>query len=101
MIREELINEFITKHVFPQFRETTHPIFCMDRYFSIGLNDNDRVACISYLSKTALSISPHAWGVIKSMFSLTEDELVVILKRWFRDNFPLLRFNEIILVTFP
>jgi len=100
MIREELINEFITNHVFPQFREVRHPIFDLDRYFAVGLNNNNRIACIPFYNKGELRIAPFTWSTIQNMFSLTEDEIIIALTRWFRDNFPLLCYHDIILVTY-
>ena len=101
MVRKELIDKFITEHVFPNFREVKHPMFDLDKFFASGPNDNNRVACISFVYKSALSISPRSWGTIQSMFSLTEDEIIIVLNRWFRDNFPLLQFKEIVLTTYP
>lgn len=101
MIKEELINEYISKHVFPQFREVKHPIYTCDRYFAIGLNDDDRVACISAFDNSLLTITPFTWGSVKDMFSLCEEETIIILTRWFRKNVPLLSFEGIVLLTYP
>ena len=100
MIRESLINEYITNHVFPKFREVKHPIYFSDRFFAIGPNDNDRVACIPAIDGGALTIAPFAWVSVKGMFSLSEEETVILLTRWFRKNFPLLSFDDIILLYY-
>jgi len=99
MIIEQLIDEFITNHVFPQFREWKHPSFPNDRYFVIG-NDEYPVAMISPFDKN-LVIHPTKWGVIMSMFSLTEDETVVVIKRWLNMYIPLLSFDKIQLLRYP
>jgi hypothetical protein len=99
MIREKLINEFITNHVFPLFREVKHP-FYSEPFFAIGFNDNDRVACISPIDNS-LCVAPFTWGTVKSMFSLSEEETVMVLTRWFRKNVPLLSFDGIILLNYP
>jgi hypothetical protein len=101
MIRESLINEYITNHVFPKFREVKHPIYSSDRFFAIGPNDNDRVACITTsFDDGALNIAPFAWVSVKGMFSLSEEETVILLTRWFRKNFPLLSFDKIQLLRY-
>jgi hypothetical protein len=101
MIREELINEFITNHVFPQFREVEHPILS-DRFFAIGPNDTDRVACIcTTLDDNSLCITPFTWVAVKGMFSLSEEETVIILTRWFRKNVSPLSFDGIVLLNYP
>ena len=100
---EELINEFITKHVFPQFREVIHPIHHYNhdgRYFSIGLNDNERVAAMSHFDNDLL-ISPPKWSAVQAMFSLTEDETIITLGIWFRKNVPHLSFARISLLRYP
>ena len=100
MVREDLINEFITNHVFPLFREVEHPILS-DKFFAIGPNDNDRVACITTsFDDNALNIAPFAWVSVKGMFSLSEEETIVVLNRWFRKNFYILSFNDIILLNY-
>jgi hypothetical protein len=96
---EQLIDEFITKHVFPQFREV-EPINLNGRYFSIGLNDNERVAAMSHFDNDLL-ISPTKWGIVQGMFSLTEDETVNVLESWFSKNVPLLSFARISLLRYP
>ena len=48
-----------------------------------------------------LVIHPHKWGVVQAMFSLTEDETVVVIKRWFNMYIPLLSFNKIQLLRYP
>ena len=101
MTKEDLIDKFITEHVFPQFREVKHPLYGLDRFFAAGPNDNNRVAGIYFFDKSKLNIAPHKWGIIQSMFSLTKDETIIVLNRWFRDNFPLLQFKHILLVTYP
>ena len=103
MIREKLINEFITNHVFPQFREVIHPINHYNhdgRYFSIGINDNEHVAAMSHFDNNLL-ISPPKWGTVQAMFSLTEDETIITLGIWFRKNIPLLSFDGIVLLNYP
>jgi hypothetical protein len=100
MIRESLINEYITNHVFPKFREVKHPIYSSDRFFAIGPNDNHRVASISPIDNS-LCIAPFAWVSVKGMFSLSEEETVILLTRWFRKNFPLLSFDGIVLLNYP
>jgi len=82
MIREDLINEFIDNHVFPNFREVIHPIHEYNhngRYFSIGLNDNERVAAMSHFDNDLL-ISPTKWWAVQAMFSLPDDETVNVIK---------------------
>ena len=96
---EELINEFITKHVFPQFREVKHP-FYSEPFFSICFDDNNRVACISPFDNS-LAIAPFSWGSVQAMFSLTEDETIIALGRWLRKNVPLLSFDKIELLRYP
>jgi len=103
MIMEQLIDEFITNHVFPQFREVIHPIHEYNhngRYFAIGLNDDERVAAISYFDKDLL-IGPPKWGIVQGMFSLTEDETIITLGRWFKKNVPILSFDKIQLLRYP
>jgi hypothetical protein len=102
MIRKDLINEFIDNHVFPNFREVAHPIheFNHNRYFAIGLNDDERVAAMSHFDKDLL-ISPPKWGAVQAMFSLTEDETIITLGRWFRKNVPHLSFDKIQLLRYP
>lgn len=103
MIREELINKFITKYVFPDFREVEHPILS-DRFFAIGPNDTDRVACIHSFDEPSLYslyISPFGWVSLQGMFSLSEEETVIILTDWFNKNVPLLSFNDVILLNYP
>ena len=97
MIREKLINEFITNHVFPHFREMKNP---KPIYFARGLNYNDRVVMISPFDNS-LTITHFIWGPVQNMFSLSEEETVIILTRWFRKNFPLLSFDGIILLNYP
>jgi len=99
MIMEQLIDEFITKHVFPQFREWSHPSFPNDRYFVVGADDYP-VAMISPFDKH-LVIIPPKWGAIQAMFSLTEDETIIVIKRWLNMYIPLLRFNKIELLKYP
>jgi hypothetical protein len=99
MIREKLINEFITNHVFPRFKEVKHPILSY-RFFAIGPNDDDRVACMYPFDENSLCITPFAWVSVKGMFSLSEEETVIILTRWLRKNFPLLSFDGIILLNY-
>jgi len=99
MIIEQLIDEFITKHVFPQFREWRHPTFPNDRYFIIG-NDECPIAMLSPFDED-LVVHPHKWGIVQGMFSLTEDETVVVIKRWFDMYIPLLSFNKIQLLRYP
>ena len=99
MNKKDLIDEFITKHVFPQFREV-EPINLNGRYFSIGLNDNERVAAMSHFDNDLL-ISPTKWWAVQAMFSLTEDETVNVLKSWFSKNVPLLSFARISLLRYP
>ena len=97
---EQLIDEFITKHVFPQFREV-EPVYNLNgRYFAIGLNDNDYVAAMSNYDNDLL-ISPPKWGAVQAMFSLTEDETVNVLESWFSKNVPLLSFDRISLLRYP
>ena len=103
MNKKDLIDEFITKHVFPQFREVKYPIHEDNydgRYFSIGLNDNEHVAAMSNFD-TDLLIIPQKWVLLKSMFSLTEDETIVVLGRWFSENVPHLSFGKIQLLRYP
>jgi len=95
----KFIDEFITKHVFPQFREWSHPSFPNDRYFVIG-DDESPVAMISPFNKS-LVIHPLKWGVVQAMFSLTEDETIVIINRWLNMYIPLLSFNKIELLRYP
>lgn len=99
MIREDLVNEFITNHVFPLFREVEHPILSY-KFFAIGPNDNHRVASISPIDKS-LCIAPFTWIAVKGMFSLSEEETVMVLTRWFRKNVSLLSFDGIILLKYP
>ena len=99
MIREKLINEFITNHVFPLFREVEHPILS-DKFFAIGPNDNHRVASISPIDNS-LCVAPFTWVSVKGMFSLSEEETVMVLTRWFRKNVPPLSFDGIILLNYP
>jgi hypothetical protein len=98
MIIEQLIDEFITKYVFPQFREVSHPMYA-GRYFTIGLTDWNPVAMISPFDNT-LAVSPSTWSFVQCMFSLTEDETIVVLKRWLNMYIPLLRFNGITLLRY-
>jgi hypothetical protein len=103
MNKKDLIDEFITKHVFPQFREVIHPIHEYNhngRYFAIGLNDDEHVAAMSHFDKDLL-IGPPKWGTVQAMFSLTEDETIITLGRWFRKNVPLLSFDKIQLLRYP
>jgi hypothetical protein len=99
MIIEQLIDEFITKHVFPQFREWSHPRFPNDRYFIIG-DDEYPIAMISPFDED-LVIHPQKWGIVQGMFSLTEDETVVVIKRWLNMYIPLLSFDRINLMKYP
>ena len=103
MIRKDLINEFITNHVFPNFREVIHPIHEYNhngRYFAIGLNDDERVAAMSHFDKDLL-IGPPKCGTVQAMFSLTEDEIVITLGVWFSKNVPHLSFDKIQLLRYP
>ena len=99
MILEQLINEFITKHLFPQFREWKHPSFPDDKYFVIG-DDGQPIAMISPFDNN-FAIIPPKWVLLKSMFSLTEDETIVVLGRWFSENVPHLSFGKIQLLRYP
>lgn len=99
MIIEQLIDEFITKHVFPQFREWRHPTFPNDRYFIIG-DDEYPIAMMSPFDNDLVIAAPK-WGIVQGMFSLTEDETVVVIKRWFNMYIPLLSFNKIQLLRYP
>jgi len=99
MVREDLINEFITNHVFPLFREVEHPILS-DKFFAIGPDDNHRVASISPIDNS-LCVAPFTWIAVKGMFSLSEEETVIILTRWFRKNVPILSFDKIQLLRYP
>jgi hypothetical protein len=96
---EQLIDEFITKYVFPQFRECNHPSYPEDRYFIIG-DDEYPIAMMSRFDEH-LIIHPKKWGIVMSMFSLTEDETVVVIKRWLNMNIPLLSFDRINLMKYP
>lgn len=100
MIMEQYINEYITKHVFPKFRELPNVPMGYGRMFAIGLNDNNRVAVISPFD-SSLNIIPESWSFVQCMFSLTEDETVNAFMRWFRDNFPLLEIASITLLKYP
>ena len=95
----KFIDEFITNHVFPQFREWSHPRFPNDRYFIIG-DDEYPIAMMSPFDKN-LVIAPPTWGAVQCMFSLTEDETVVVIKRWLNMYIPLLSFNKIQLLRYP
>lgn len=99
MIIEQLIDEFITKHVFPQFREWSHPTFPDDRYFIIG-DDEYPIAMMSPFYDS-LATLPFSWGAVQNMFSLTEDETKTVLKRWLNKNVPLIHFNGVTLVNYP
>ena len=98
---EQLIDEFITKHVFPQFREWSHPTFPNDRYFIIGADESPIAMMSPFDDKDLLVIHPKIWSVVQAMFSLTDDETVVVIKRWLNMYIPLLSFNKIELLKYP
>jgi len=83
----------------PQFREWSHPSCPNDRYFVIG-TDEYPIAMMSPYDDD-LVIHPKIWSVVQAMFSLTDDETVVVIKRWLNMYTPLLRFNKIKLLKYP
>jgi hypothetical protein len=55
---------------------------------------------MSHFDKDLL-IGPPKWGIVQGMFSLTEDETIITLGRWFKKNVPLLSFDKIQLLRYP
>ena len=97
MTRDEIIYKFINEQVFPHFREMIHP---KPIYLARGLNDDNRVVMITPFDNS-LTITHFIWRPVQNMFSLSEEETIIVLCRWFRKNVPLLSFSGIILLNYP
>lgn len=93
MVRDKLINQFITNHVFPNIKVVKEPSWTKDRttiYFGIrGCNYNDCVGAIHYMDSEDLHrllIVETCWRLVGDMFNLTKREVGIIFDKWFRKN---------------